>query len=592
MQLTIALLMALRAQQPTTPVKETVVVTGTYQPVGMEEMDRAVRSLPVRNLALLSNTLSDFLKLDPSLDLRSRAPNGLQADLSIRGSSFGQTLVLIDGQRVNDAQSGHHNMDIPLPLEGVDRIEVLRGSGSAMYGSDAVGGVINIVTHRPESVELTLRGALGNFGTNQQRATLGFTKDRLTQYFTASRDFSTGFIPNRDYRNGSVASSTWYRSTRVTLAYNDRPFGAEQFYGNFNSWERTKTWLASARQGLGENTSASFTYRRHTDLFVLYRDRPQVFTNHHISETYTGALRHTQELGSNMRLHFGGEGYGDTVVSSNLGQHSRARGAGYAAFDMRALKRFSLNAALREEVYRGFPGTFSPSISGGVWLAPQWKLRASVSRAFRVPTYTDLYYRDPANLGSPFLRPESAWSYEGGLDWNNGRNWRASATVFQRRERDGIDYIRSSPAEIWRAMNIQRLRFTGVELSAQTQTHGQTLEVAYTGLHGAQTALGALQSKYAFNYPVHSGVFSWTASSLPYGMLARTRVGALERLGRDPYAVWDLYLARNAKRIRPFLQFTNLNGAVYQEIPGVVMPGRAIVGGIEIAVFGASRSFQ
>ncbi|MBS1833899.1 MAG: TonB-dependent receptor plug domain-containing protein, partial [Acidobacteria bacterium] len=116
MQLNMALLLllTLRAQEPTQ--KETVVVTGTYQPVGMEEMDRAVRSLPVRNLALLSNTLSDFLKLDPSLDLRSRAPNGLQSDLSIRGSSFGQTLVLIDGQRVNDAQSGHHNMDIPIPL--------------------------------------------------------------------------------------------------------------------------------------------------------------------------------------------------------------------------------------------------------------------------------------------------------------------------------------------------------------------------------------------------------------------------------------------------------------------------------------------
>jgi iron complex outermembrane receptor protein len=79
---------------------------------------------------------------------------------------------------------------------------------------------------------------------------------------------------------------------------------------------------------------------------------------------------------------------------------------------------------------------------------------------------------------------------------------------------------------------------------------------------------------------------------LPYGLLVRTRVGALERLEREPYAVWDLYLARNARRIRPFVQFTNLNGAVYQEIPGVAMPGRAIVGGIEFAVFGGTRSTQ
>src|SRR3984893_4923889 len=156
------------AQQPE-PKHETIVVTGVYEPVSVDEVDRSVRVLPVKQEQLLSNTWVDFLRLDPSLDLQERAPNGVQADLSIRGGSFGQTLVLVNGQRMNDAPSGHHNMEIPMPLEAVSRIEVLRGSGSTLYGADAVGGVVNIITKAPERTEFHLRTGFGNFGMNQER---------------------------------------------------------------------------------------------------------------------------------------------------------------------------------------------------------------------------------------------------------------------------------------------------------------------------------------------------------------------------------------------------------------------------------------
>ena len=150
--------------------RETVIVTGTYDPLPLEEADRPVRSIDVRSISLVSNTFADLLKLDSSLDLRQRAPNGVQGDLSIRGGSFGQTLILLDGLRLNDVQSGHHNLDIPAPLEAISSIEILKGSGSTLYGSDAVGGVVNFITRAPESSEFRLRTAVGNFGTNQQRA--------------------------------------------------------------------------------------------------------------------------------------------------------------------------------------------------------------------------------------------------------------------------------------------------------------------------------------------------------------------------------------------------------------------------------------
>src|SRR6266567_546223 len=179
------------AQTPE-PQRETIVVTGVYEPVTIDEMDRSVRVLTVKAQELMLNTWVDALRLDPSLDVRERAPNGIQADLSVRGGTFGQTLILVDGQRMNDAQSGHHNMDLPLPLESISRIEVLRGSGSTMYGSDATGGVVNIITRRPEASEFRLRTALGNFGVNQERGSLAVVHGDLTEHLTFSRDFSSG----------------------------------------------------------------------------------------------------------------------------------------------------------------------------------------------------------------------------------------------------------------------------------------------------------------------------------------------------------------------------------------------------------------
>ena len=584
----VAVLAASERATTADPRKEVVVVTGTYEPLPLEEADRAVRSLDLRNLSLLTNTFTDLLRLDSSVDLRQRAPNALQGDISIRGGTFGQTLVLLDGLRLNDVQSGHHNLDVPAPLESISGVEVLKGSGSTLYGSDAVGGVVNFITRAPETSEFKLRGALGNFGVNQQRAAITLVGSRVTQQFAASRDFSTGFIPNRDYRNLNLGSTTRFNTglglTNIHLSHRDSPFGAEQFYGNFNSWERTRTWWGAVRQNLGPNTDASFAYRRHTDLFVLYRDRPQVFTNRHAAESWQAALRRRDAVGQNAKLHYGIETYRDSIVSNNLGQHQRTRGAAYVALDVRALNRFSFSAGLRDEVYGSGNHEFSPTVSAGAWLSSAVRLRGSVSRAFRLPTYTDLYYQDPANRGSADLRPEKAWSYEGGVDWNAGGRLRTELTVFHRRETDGIDYVRTSPTDIWRATNFQALQFTGVEASARaTLPRHQIVEFQYTGLRGAQTALAGFLSKYVFNYPVHSGIATWQGTWK--GIAGRTRLGVVRRFERHPYAVWDLYGTSMRGRVRPFAQLTNLSGAVYQEIPGVAMQGRAIVAGIEVIVF-------
>ena len=194
-----------------------------------------------------------------------------------------------------------------------------------------------------------MRAAAGNFGVNQQFFSLAAVRKRFVEQLSGSRDFSSGFRPDREYRNLTLASatqvSTAWGSTSLFVAHNDRPFGAENFYGNYPSWEHTRTWFVSARQQWKGRTETAFAWRRHTDLFVLDRDRPEWSANRHAVDSFQAAVRRWEQLGRNVRLYYGGEGLRDSIVSTNLGSHSRTSGAAYAAIDFRALGRFSFSRA-------------------------------------------------------------------------------------------------------------------------------------------------------------------------------------------------------------------------------------------------------
>jgi len=562
------------------------VVTGTFEPLSLDEMDRAITLLPARANELLLNSLADLLRTDPALDLQERAPNGVQTDLSIRGGTYAQTLVLLNGLRLSDAQSGHHDMDIPVPLDTIDRVEVLRGSGSTLYGSDALGGVVNVITAPPEDMELRLRTAAGNDGINQQRASVAGTFGPVSEQLSFARDFSTGFMPDRDYRSLSFASSTHvatdWGASDLTAAYMDHPFGAADFYGPYPSWEDTKTWWIGGRQALGEKTEASFAWRRHSDLFVLFRDQPAIYTNHHADESYQAALRRRETPARAITISYGLEALHESIVSNNLGIHARSRAAAYAAADFRALRRFSLSVAAREEVWRNLSATLSPTVAGGAWINSRLKIRSSVSRAFRVPSYTELYYSDPSDLGNPNLRPESAWNYEAGIDWMPGARVRGEVTVFDRQVHNGIDYYRTDVNAPWQALNIDQLRFTGVESGLHIALgRSETLELRYNWMLGVQDTIPGAYTKYSFNYPADSAVAAWQAT-LGGKWMVRSRVGAMNRRGLSPYALWDVYAAYTAGAVHPFLQVSNLTNTTYQEILGVPMPGRTIVGGVEL----------
>lgn len=576
------------------PQQQSIIVTGVAAPAPLDDADRDVVVLPLpEKQRPLFDSWFNLLQLDTALDLQQRTPGGFLADLSIRGATFGQTLVLLNGMRISDVQTGHFNLDLPVPVDMLTSTEVLKGSGSTLYGSDAIGGVVNARTEPIEGADFRLYTAFGNFGTNEQHLLANFGGSRFSEELSVARDFTTGFAYDRDYRNLSFGSLSTMKSvlgtTSLLLAYSDRPYGANQFYGNYPSWERIKTWFLSAHQNLGNKTEANFAYRRHTDLFVLLRYSPQTYLNRHLDNNWQGSLRRHDNLPGHAILSYGVEGLSGSITSTNLGIRSRTRGSAYAVYELRFAKRFSISAGIREEVYGARNVATSPSVSGAVWLNSRFKLRASASRAYRMPTFTELYYSDPADLGNPNLKPESAVSFEGGADAYVNRKLHASLTVFHRRDSNEIDYVRANPSAIWQAANFDELHFTGVEAAADySPVHGQMFGIAFTGLRGVSASSAVLQSKYAFNYPVQSAVIQWTGAVGGH-IVARTRIGVVNRLARDPYAVWDASVSYSTGHIRPFLQLTNLTNTVYQEIPAVAMPSRGVLGGVEWIFLGSKR---
>jgi iron complex outermembrane receptor protein len=246
-------------------------------------------------------------------------------------------------------------------------------------------------------------------------------------------------------------------------------------------------------------------------------------------------------------------------------------------------RRWSFSAGAREGIFSGGAlAVFSPQMAASLRLAGNWKLRASGGYGFRIPTYTDLYYSDPATIGNAKLKPESAWSGNGGADWNAGSKLTLSVGGFYSQQHNTIDYVRANPTQKWQAENINGLHFAGAESTLKWMPiHSQTLRVSWTGLYGAQYALNGQQSEYIFNYPVNNAQVSWTAI-FPHAITMTNFVQVAERYQQTPYPVWNATLARDTGRVRPYLRLTNLSNTGYQEITGVPMPPRIIMGGFAL----------
>ena len=581
--LTIALLFSSAAQAAAQgPYRQEVVVTAAATPVELGTVTRTLTVITREEIARLPvHSIADVLRLTGLVDVRARGERGVQTDFAIRGAHFGQMLVLVDGVRLNDAQSGHHNGDIPVPLDAVERIEVLHGPGSSLFGADAFGGTVNVITRREAPASAVV--GTGSFGLAAGRGQVGLARGDLRQLLAAEVNRSSGFMVERGFLTAGVSARTRFGERGGLLAsYLWKDFGANGFYGNSPSHEWTNRTLLAADRNLGVRVGwrlgSTLSYRTHGDHFLWNVHQPGVAENRHRTHAVLGALRASRGIGTRGSLTTGMEGGADWIRSSNLGDHDTQRVSAFGEWRHALAASTQLDASLRVDRYTEFGTAWSPAVGVGWWPSSALRLRGSTGRAFRVPTFTERYYSDPAHLARSEIGAETARAGEIGADVLLPGAWTVTSTVFLRQDEDVIDWLRPTAADRWRTYNIRDVDTLGLELSARKAlASGWFVQAGYTGLDVRAAKVTGL-SKYVLDYAPHSLAVA-ASVTLPVDVQVAPRVEYRHRTrstGTSDYAVVDVRVSRRFGLYELQVDGTNLGDTDYQEVLGVAMPGRAV----------------
>jgi iron complex outermembrane receptor protein len=540
-----------------------------------------IRALPVR-------TVPEALQWALGVDLMPRSP--ALVDVGLRGSSFEQVLVLVDGVRVSDAQTGHFDLNLAVPLDQVERIEVLRGPASTLHGADAVGGVINVVTRDGGASRVRLE--TGTFGTAGLALahTLPLGSARLDLGADLRR--SDGHRAGTDYETGqgrmALAVPIGGRTLDATAGYAARDFGANGFYGSNPSWDEfEKTRATTATLALRGDPAAPWaiepvlSFRRHDDDFVLRRDDPSFYRNQHTTDQLGGRVGARYAASPALRLATAAEAFTDRLESTSLGDRSEGRAAILGEVAVGRVGAATAVAGLRADWHEA-QGTFlSPSASAAWWPTGIVRLRGSVGRALRTPTWTERYYRDPANEGNPDLGPERSWSAEVGVDVTPAAGARVGLALFQREADDLIDWARAqATTDIWRTRNVESATFRGVEaqlaarlLAIDWQAQGSWLSISSSAEEGAE-------SKYALR-PLVETVSLGAERRLPGGFAVALRGMHARRAGEEAYLRADARGSLTLSSIRLHLDLQNIGDTRYLDIAQVPAAGRSLLVGLE-----------
>ncbi|MHB8894642.1 MAG: TonB-dependent receptor plug domain-containing protein [Candidatus Geothermincolia bacterium] len=540
-----------------------------------------------------AKSVEDLLLGVAGVDVRRRGPGGVQADVGIRGATFEQTLILVDGVKVSDSQTGHHNLDLPVALADIERIEVQKGPASRIWGPNAFGGVVNIVTRRAAGRSLGLQAQVGEHGARAGAASVSADSGGFAGRLSASGSRSDGYRHNTDYEIGtlSFAGSVPLGPTSlgVLAGYTGKDFGANGFYAAAypNQREDTQTSFVSLSGDLGGGrllVTPKLFWRRHEDHYLLDGTRPSLYENRHQTDSGGLELQATLVTAAGVTV-LGGELAGERIESTNLGDHERERGGLFVNHRLELGSRASLAAGAFAAYHSDWGWTAWPGADLSVALDGGTRLFVAADKASRVPTYTELYYTSPTNLGNPDLKPEEAWTYETGIEWRGGGH-RAGFSVFRRVGTNLFDWVRAAPADPWQAQNRTEVRTDGLEAGWEWHAGGaaagflQRLRAGYTWLDSERGAAG-LESKYVLDHLRHQAVLE-AGHAVGFGFSQNWRLVWERRLGGEAHFAADTRISRPFSRGEVFLEATNLFNARYTEVGGVPQPGRWLNAGFKI----------
>ena len=610
-----------------------VEIIGQRTPAVWSEVARKITIISKEEIVSSSaTTIQDLLEYASSVDIRQRNINGVQADIQIRGGTADEVMILLNGVNITDSQTGHFNLDIPLDLSSVERIEILHGSGARIYGANAYKGIINIITKKNLS-QLSGGLNLGQHNLINGYGSADLKSGKLYNGFSYSHNTSNGFTENTDYRIQNIYYQGELNNSSADLFWqagvNSKAFGANDFYSpSFpEQFEETASRFGSleiSTKGKIKITGVGYL-RSHNDHFLLKRNMPAFYENFHLTHNY--GIRINASFTSIMgKTSMGIEDRTERIVSTSLGNNlsspikiSEADSAYYSKGYTRTTysyfleHNFSLNNLY---ITGGFLLNHNKDFHNKIEIFPgidlsyklfgnKAKVFGSINRSLRQPTFIDMFYKDPSNEGNPFLNPEEITAMETGFEYID--NVKSSAvTLFRDRCKQVIDWVWFPESGTYKAMNISEVTTRGIEINLKykfknngySHINIENIGSSYTYIN-LEKATGNYVSKYSLDYLKHKLQifvtynffkkinFNWqisynsrNGSYIDYDSLTKT----LSTSTFKPYWLFDAKIYFKIKSADLFVSATNLLNTKYTDIGNLIQSGRWITTGIRVNI--------
>ncbi len=566
---------------------EEALIHDNRYPVKFSESTRNITVISSKEIqAMPATNVQEILSYVTGVDIRQRGAGGGQADISIRGGSFDQCLILIDGVKFSDPQTGHHMMNIPLLPADIERIEILRGSASRIFGQNGFSGAINIVTKKNYQKQLNAELSYGSYNSPTANASAAFeTKKNWGNRLSVGYASSAGYTDNRDFTTIQGLYQSRYllsnhSQIRLLAGLQQKTFGAQNFYtppiAKYREYEETMAAFGTLSGQFTKlaNLTLNLNWRRHHDEFRLWRDTIHKAVNKHLTHVYSFDANIYEQwkygvssLGIDIR--------NEQIQSNALDTHDRSIGAVFVEHRFPKHKIISAVIGTNLSFISGYGWVAYPGAEVGLRINSYIKTNFSIGRSYRVPTFTDLYYTDggPTSLGNASLKPEEAWTYEAGLVFEYG-DFLAQSNYFLRDASTLIDWQKDQPSDItWLALNVDGTQTQGIEIQITYRSKLpilQTARLAYT--HLASTKIETSNtSRYVYDYLPNQLVASVDLAYSKH-IFHSIYYRYIERIGYQTAHVIDTRLRYQQNKWTAWLQWENLTQATYFQVRYVEMP--------------------
>jgi len=561
-----------------------VIIRSSRIDIPFSENSRNIRVISRNDLISMNvvNLIEIFQKIS-GIDVRQRGVNGTQADLYIRGGTFDQTLLLVDGFKLDDPQTGHHSLNLIIPIQLIERVEVIKGSAARVFGQNAFTGAINIVTIDPAKSKSKIKFLKGSYNQNHFQGLLGNNILKSNSFSYYSYNESDGYRYNTDYINKEFFFKKKIFLKKIPLNFlsyfSDRKFGANGFYASpdaTDQYEETQGSLVGLNSIINKNNliiKPKVYWRRNQDKYIYVRNNPSIYRNLHLNNKIATSLDFS--LLSNFGITGLGFEYSKIYLrSNNLGNRNREISNAFIEhlfylFD----SKIDLTIGGSYNKYSDFGNYFYPGIDLGVKLFKNVKFYSSFGSTFRIPSYTDLFYQDKTTIGNTKLVPESAKNYELGFRlYKNKMLYNIS--FFKRNSENLIDYVKDDIEDLWQARNISSLNTIGAELDISgslTESGKHKYNIGYTFIENSKFNSKLSFSKYAINSLKHHLIMNLNSYLNP-SLIANISYRFLKRIDDDSYNIMDLSLIYNLSKWKFTLSSYNIFNQVYYETNLVPMP--------------------